>query len=146
MQGGAGEEITRGRLCVRIVSKGQSWSVCVDVLSILRLKLTRDHVPREQYIMQMKLPHMVKVNWALNTQAQKHVDEPSAFPHFHAKSANPCNRHLCSVCDRGKKKKREKTGEENRMRGEDKRWIAKRQTLNRGNKSNQPIPSPAPTD
>lgn len=45
-----------------------------------------------------------------------------------------------------KKKKREKTGEENRMRGEDKRWIAKRQTLNRGNKSNQPIPSPAPTD
>lgn len=43
-------------------------------------------------------------------------------------------------------KKKKKTGEENRMRGEDKRWIEKRQTLNRGNKSNQPIPSPAPTD
>lgn len=45
---------------------------------------------------------------AQHTHAQKHayVEEPSAFSHFHAKSAKPCNSYLCSVCDEVKKKKR----------------------------------------
>lgn len=50
------------------VVKGHSLSVYVHVLvtrerfTILWLKLTRDHVPGEQYNMQMNLLHMVRIH------------------------------------------------------------------------------------
>lgn len=110
---------------MRIVSKGQSWSVYVRVLctrksqSILWLELTRDHVPGEQYTMQMKLLHMVSQRSAQHTRthAQKavYIEEPSAFPHFHAKSAKPCNSYLCNE----ERKKKGWRPEEKRMRGQE---------------------------
>lgn len=72
-----------------IVSKGQSWSVYVhglatrERLSILRLKLTRDHVPGEQYSMQMKLLHMARVNGALHTRTETCLHwRAKCFPSF----------------------------------------------------------------
>lgn len=83
---------------------------------------------------QLKAPHTHTHTEHVYTQ------EPSAaFPHFHAKSAKPCNKQsLLSLRQRVGGRTRGKTEREERVKDG---WGGKRQKLNRGNKRNQPTPS-----
>lgn len=152
------QEEKKGKVCVRMSDyavKGQSVYVHVlltrERLTILWLKLKRDHMPGEQYTMQMKLLHMVRIHSALSlsqrqTRAEEHVyfEKPSTLPHFHAKSAKTCNSYLCPVCNR--KKGKQMRGKQNEKRGQEMDNEEKSRRLIRGNKRNQPKLSSAATD
>lgn len=52
-----------------------------------------------------------------HTREHVYIEEPSAFPHFHAKSAKPCNKQSLLSLRQSKKQRKETRGKQNGRRG-----------------------------